>query len=130
MADGNDDPTFRVGYRKPPRHGQFARGKSGNPKGRPRGSTNFATVIDRELRRRVTVNEEGRRKKITKREAVAKQLVNGAAKGDPKATSVLLNETRSQEHGAGGVAVPSLTQEDDLVIANIIRRIREREDRP
>jgi hypothetical protein len=35
MADDNDD---EVGYGKPPKHGQFKPGKSGNPRGRPRGA--------------------------------------------------------------------------------------------
>jgi hypothetical protein len=29
---------YKVGYGKPPRSGQFKRGNSGNPKGRPKGS--------------------------------------------------------------------------------------------
>ena len=30
-------PTYEVGYKKPPKHGQFKPHQSGNPKGRPRG---------------------------------------------------------------------------------------------
>jgi len=28
---------YKIGYGKPPKSSQFKRGKSGNPKGRPRG---------------------------------------------------------------------------------------------
>jgi Family of unknown function (DUF5681) len=38
----------------------------------------------------VTVQENGRRKTITKLEAMAKQLVNKAASGEPRATQLLL----------------------------------------
>jgi hypothetical protein len=50
------DVTYEVGFAKPPKSGQFERGKSGNPKGRPKGSKNFATVVLRECRQRVRVN--------------------------------------------------------------------------
>jgi hypothetical protein len=31
-----DDPGYEVGYGKPPQSTQFKKGKSGNPKGRPK----------------------------------------------------------------------------------------------
>jgi hypothetical protein len=100
-------------------------GKSGNPKGRPRGSKNFATVLQSELKQRVAITEDGRRKKITKREAVAKQLVNKAAAGDPKAIPVLLNATRPYETdiAAASVQAETTAEEDRLVMEHIIKRI-------
>jgi hypothetical protein len=126
MADDDDrNPVSETGYRKPPKHTQFVQGKSGNPKGRPKGSKNFATVIQSELKRRVAVTEDGKRKRITKREAVAKQLVNKAAAGDHKAIPVLLNETRPFETDAaiGATQSESLSPEDRAVMQNMLRRI-------
>lgn len=51
----NDDSQYEVGYGKPPKHGQFAPGTSGNPKGRPRGSKNFASIVLKESQQRVLV---------------------------------------------------------------------------
>ena len=31
-----DDKPYEVGYGKPPRHTRFVKGRSGNPRGRPR----------------------------------------------------------------------------------------------
>jgi hypothetical protein len=125
--DADPSPSQEVGYGKPPKHTQFVKGQSGNPKGRPKGSRNFATVIQDELKKRVAVTEDGKRKKITKREAVAKQLVNKAAAGDHRAIPILLNETRPHETDAASVATRSeaMSPEDQAVMESIMRRIRE-----
>jgi hypothetical protein len=124
MAD-KDDSQYPVGYKKPPRHTQFRPGMSGNAKGRPKGAKNFATVIEEELRARIEVTENGRRKRISKREAIAKQTVNRAAAGDLKATSTLLNEARFHEsQNQGPIAqAPVLGPEDQMVMRNILQRI-------
>lgn len=122
-----EDPQYPVGYKKPPRHTQFKPGMSGNAKGRPKGAKNFATVIEHELRARIEVTENGKRKRISKREAIAKQTVNKAAAGDPKATSTLLNEARFQESQNQQLSIaqtPVTGPEDQMVMDNILQRIR------
>lgn len=71
-----------VGYGNPPRHTRFQKGLSGNPDGRPKGSKNIATLLERALMERVTITENGKRRSISKLEASFKQLVNLAASGD------------------------------------------------
>ena len=39
MSD-DDQPDYKVGYKKPPLHTRFQKGQSGNPRGRPKGSKN------------------------------------------------------------------------------------------
>ena len=80
-----------VGYRKPPQHSRFKKGESGNPKGRPRESKNWDTLIDKELNARIVVHKDCRRKKISKREAIATQLVNKAVSGDLRFAQELLD---------------------------------------
>ena len=123
----NSGRPFEVGFGKPPKHTRFVKGRSGNPKGRDKGVRNFATEIQAELNTRVPITENGTRKKITKRKAVAKQLVNKAAAGDPKAIPVLLNEARQHEAGSAAGRGPEVLcrPEDQIVIANIVKRIRE-----
>ena len=117
--------TGPVGYGRPPRHSQFAKGRSGNPNGRPKGSKNFGLVIEAELNAKIPINENGKRRSISKREAVAKQLVNKAASGDAKAIPILLNEARAREKaGIGLEPDPSQRVEDQQVMSGILERIR------
>ncbi len=125
MPDNSDDGFgYSVGYGKPPQKTQFRSGQSGNPKGRPRGAKNFATAITEELNSKVVITENGKRKKVTKREAVAKQIVNKAAGGDPKAIPILLNETRYHESlpNAGLPQAEAIRSEDQAVMTNIMKR--------
>jgi len=89
--------NYEVGYGKPPAPSRFRKGQSGNPKGRPQGSKNLSTLLDDALNEPVVVSENGKRRRITKREAVLKQLVNKAASGNPRAIQLLLGEMRMVE---------------------------------
>lgn len=90
---------YEVGYRKPPKVTRFTKGKSGNPKGRPKQSRNLVTLIDAELDKAVVIQEGNRKVTITKREALAKRMVNAALNGDAKSTSALINmdQTRKEQ---------------------------------
>src|ERR1700740_1723303 len=81
---------YVVGYGKPPLHTRFQKGRSGNPKGRPRGKKNMSTLLSAALDAAIIVVENGRRKKISKREAIITQLVNKSASADLKATQIVL----------------------------------------
>ncbi len=47
-------------------------------------------MLDEALKELVTVSENGRRRKVSKLEVILTQLVNTAAKGDHRATRLLL----------------------------------------
>src|SRR6516164_7045004 len=95
--DSDEEEGYSVGYGKPPSGSRFKPGQSGNPKGRPKGTKNRITIFNQALNERVVVMERGRRKSITKQEAIFKQLVNRAASGDHRATQLVINESREME---------------------------------
>ena len=86
--------SYDIGYRRPPPSGQFKKGASGNPKGRPKGSKNFLTLLDKELAQKIVVNESGRKKSITRLQAMVKRIVSGALQGDQKALLTLVEILR------------------------------------
>src|SRR5271170_4553096 len=104
---------YVVGYGKPPLHSRFQKGRSGNPRGRPRGRKNMSTLLSDALNGSVVVVENGRRKKITKREAIVTQLVNKSASADLKATQIVLAMLRDLDSRADGSADPVVFTEAD-----------------
>ena len=92
---------YEVGYRKPPGHTRFKKGQSGNPKGRPAGAKNLSTLLSEALNEPVVVTENGGHRKITKRQAIIKQLVNQSATADWRAILLdLLREIEGQTEPA------------------------------
>ena len=79
----SDQAKFPVGYMSPPEHTRFKKGKSGNPKGRPKKQEDIYTLLQRVLRRKVRVNGEDR--KIPIREALIRKLRELALSGDARA---------------------------------------------
>jgi hypothetical protein len=95
-----DQRDYEVGYGKPPRHTRFKKGQSGNPQGRPKGSKNLPTLLSEALNEPVVVAENGRRRKITMRQAIIKQLVKRSATADLRAMKILLDMVRDLERQA------------------------------
>ena len=117
---------YEIGYGKPPRNAGFKKGQSGNPRGRPPGSKNLTTLLNDELNEMVTVTENGRRRKITKREAVIKQLVNKSASAEARSLKILLDLMLTLEARARSSAVPAapaIGPDDEEVLAQLKERL-------
>ena len=119
----SDEPG--IGYGKPPKQNQFKRGKSGNPKGRPKGSKNPGTVVKELNNELIPVTKNGKTKYMTSFRAMMTQIRNDALRGDQKAQREwrICLETYSEADGLP--TVPLLLHErDEVVMAGIMDRMR------
>ncbi|MEH2561805.1 DUF5681 domain-containing protein [Bradyrhizobium sp. AZCC 2289] len=83
-----------TGYGNPPIHSQFQPGQSGNPRGRPKGTLNFATDLKRTLEAPITLNDGGKTKRVSTQKAVLLRMREKALKGDARALDRLLEFAR------------------------------------
>jgi hypothetical protein len=99
------DNHYAVGHCTPPRHTQFRKGQSGNPKGRPKGSQNTSSILQKVARQRVKVTSNCVSRLVSKLEAAATQLSNQAASGNQRAIREFLSLLRLCEEPAQGEAI-------------------------
>jgi Family of unknown function (DUF5681) len=118
-----DDHIAR--YQRPPRKGQFKPGQSGNLRGRPPGSKNIRTYVNEYLNKKIAIIEGGKTRKAPRAEAIAIQLVNRAAKGEPKDLAAVMSFTREFDAAVSDLRPNVLARaEDAVVLEGIIARIR------
>jgi Family of unknown function (DUF5681) len=121
----DDERDYEVGYGKPPRHTRFKKGQSGNPRGRPPGSKSLSTLLCEALNEPVVVTENGGRRKISMRRAIAKQVVNQAAKGNWRAVKILFDMLHEIEgRTEPETAQSSFGSADEKVIEQLNARLR------
>ena len=115
----------KVGYRKPPRENQFKPGQSGNPNGRPKAAQNFNTVIESELNQMVSVTEGGRKKRLRKRDVIAKTIVNKAAAGDNKTLLLAIGLIKEIEavRALKSINTEELNKNDLAIFENLKNRL-------
>ena len=113
MSDQTNQPA---GYANPPTQHRFKKGKSGNPRGRPRKQEDLDTVLHRVLNRKVRVKDDDQTMPI--RDALMRKLRELALQGDRQALALqrrIIDES--------GIADPNSCSPDEKK-RRILRRIR------
>jgi hypothetical protein len=110
----------KVGYGNPPKTHRFKPGRSGNPRGRPKGAKNEATILRDLMRRKIQMRQDGRTRTVTVLEAMLLRFAEDALKGDPKAAAFLLNRYAAHESFDGDD--PTHLDADDAEIVEAFAR--------
>jgi len=127
---------YDVGYGKPPVATRFKQGKSGNPRGRPKGSRNstpslaeerIKKLILEEAYRTIPIIEKGRRITIPIMTAVLRAVAMNAAKGNNRAAhlfTTLVSRTEAENHKLAKDAFGSAINYKDAWAKELARRKR------
>ncbi len=108
----NPTGDYPYGYARPPEHSKWTKGKSGNPKGRPKKQPyHVASILDAP----VQINTKGKKRYVSSFEAGFRRLAQKAVQGN---TSAIIKFIRLCEeykaivpppiiHGGGVITAPS-----------------------
>src|SRR5207302_8648931 len=100
------------------------KGKSGNPKGRPRHTRNLKTDLAEELRSRIPITAHGKATSVTKQKALVMALMARAITGDMRAATVIVTLVR-QLFEADAQFDPAITRpsaEDQEIVEAFLAR--------
>jgi hypothetical protein len=109
MTDDSSSREAQVGYRRPPAATRFAKGRSGNPKGRPRGKAK-ALPYESVLGQIVTVTEGGQTKRFTAAEAFLLKLMQDSLAGDAAAARDMLTSLEANKSANPAPEVDAITE--------------------
>lgn len=76
-----EEADYVTGFGKPPTSSQFAKGKSGNPAGRPKGARSMRTLLQELLDQPVTISIKGVPRQVPAKQAVLTRLMSQALTG-------------------------------------------------
>jgi hypothetical protein len=91
MRNGKPSSKNGVGYRRPPKTTQFKKGRSGNPRGRPKDKRNIGKVLLDVTEQKIAVTENGKTRRMPALEVMLRRLANDAIQNDQSALKLFVS---------------------------------------
>lgn len=114
----------QVGYKKPPLHTRFRKGKSGNPNGRPKGEKNLMRAFEKRLGSRIKVRDsEGNTRTVTVAEAIVLKYTQVGLSGNPNALKNISSLARELQGLADNTTEATLPPDDQAMLERRLRKL-------
>ena len=111
----------------------FKPGKSGNPKGRPKGARSLSTILREMLEEPIDIVVDGKKERREFREVIIRKLLKKANDGDMRAIQEIFDRVEGKaqqniDHTSGGEAIPPVIKVMYEGDAKAIKRLYETGD--
>jgi hypothetical protein len=123
--------SYTIGYRRPPEKFRFRKGRSGNPTGKRKTTSqqlDLRTQLESELKKAFTIRRSNRVKTLSKGAAGIEQLVDQFAKGDRNARRDLfrlceqLGVPLANRDALERALDDAFSAEDEALLADFVKR--------
>jgi hypothetical protein len=112
------EPSYTVGYGRPPKHAQFKPGQSGNLKGRPKRNRSLHEQRRQLYMRNVPVTIGNRKQTMPLILAIEQALMEKALTGDPRAVQAAIKVVKELDYFKhSGLVISYMKMTDDDLAA-------------
>lgn len=113
---------YDVGYRKPPKAGQFKKGQSGNPGGRKKGSQNIRTIYAQVYGETMELAVNGKKRVVSGLEAIVMREFQLGMSGDGRVICQIINRHERFDEAKLSTGVEETSEDDRAIINRAMRR--------